>query len=36
MEEDEALADALKAQTASKLADKLTARDGGDDPLPPR
>jgi uncharacterized protein (DUF433 family) len=33
MEEDEALADALKAQTASKLAQKLSASDGGDDPL---
>ena len=34
--EDEALADALKAQTSSKLAQKLTTRDGGGDPAPPR
>ncbi len=34
--EDEALADALKVQTSSKLAEKLTARDGGGDPVPPR
>jgi hypothetical protein len=36
IDEDEALVDALKAQTSSKLVQKLTARDGGDDPLPPR
>jgi uncharacterized protein (DUF433 family) len=34
--EDDALADALKAKTTSKLAQKLAARDGGDDPLSPR
>lgn len=36
IEEDEALAAELKAKTSSKLAQKLTARDGGNDPLPPR
>lgn len=36
MEEDDALADALKANIASKLPHRLAARDGGDDPLPPR
>jgi uncharacterized protein (DUF433 family) len=36
MDEDEALAHALKAQTASKLAQKLTGRDDGKDPLPSR
>jgi len=34
MEEDEALANELKAGTASKLAHKLAAWDGGDEPLP--
>ena len=33
--EDDAMAEALKAKTTSKLAQKLAARDGVDDPLLP-
>jgi uncharacterized protein (DUF433 family) len=36
MEEDEAVAGAVKASTPSKLAERLAARDGPDDPLPSR
>jgi uncharacterized protein (DUF433 family) len=36
IDEDEALAEALRAQTRSKLAEKLAGRDGGEPSLPPR
>jgi len=35
MEEDDALAEALKAQIPSKLLKKLAGSDAGSDPLPP-
>ncbi len=33
--EDDALAEAVRDKTQSKLVEKLGRRDGGDDPLPP-
>jgi hypothetical protein len=36
IDEDDALADAVRDETPSKLVAKLGGRDGGSDPLPPR